>query len=505
MLKNLSQIMVTILAIGAGFMGAYLVYLLSMKSNITAKIEEEGYIISSFLEKHREPLFYAFSGMGNRIINLYLNKFPEYSRLDLVDEVLKDAEELISDPSKKDNIKTFQNYFDDDLPFAGRLFVFALDEYFQALFPPKIKKKGLGYSYPYSYGQDDYGDELLFPYGQKGVDEWIKEFERINAAIKIRMVFLYNFRNHLNLYLKKIEDPQLRKTMERRNYQRWISDSIADIRRIEASVMRIYSLKTLIGSYSIKERIPNLFSIFVCFLLALLIGVVAPLLIEGRSEISVLNILIVISSMSFVFAAGYYTFKDIIPAKDEDYALKMKMYEICEYMDNIREGLNGNTFVSFEKINGLLKGPYKDKIEEGLSQSLKEITKGLKIYNKCITNLGKAFFDEISKHPRISKNIVDEKGGGRFFSITDFLTNNNLNGRITKNMTWVFEVPIEQFKRKEIRIGIPSEEEEYQHMLVELKQLKDKMQNDSEYQECINNYQTVIEKIEKFKKKIDNT
>jgi len=104
MLRNLSQLITTILAIGVSFYAAYLIYLFSMKSSITSKVEEEGYIVLNILEKHTKPLFYTFTGIGNRALISYMIQYPEFSRLDLLDKMLNDAEEMISDPSKKGNI-----------------------------------------------------------------------------------------------------------------------------------------------------------------------------------------------------------------------------------------------------------------------------------------------------------------------------------------------------------------------------------------------------------------
>ena len=508
MLKSLSQIMATIIAVGASLFAAYSIYLFSMKSDVESKIEREGYIILSILEKHTSQLFYTFSGIGNKILLSYLNRFPEYTRLDLIDKILNDAEALISDPSKKDVYELFKDYVGDDLPISGRLFVYALDEYIQALFPPGIRKTGLGYSYPYSYTTEDDDSKLLFPYGPKGVEPWLKEFKRIKSAVNIRTIFLNNFRLDLNKYIAGVKDPQLKYNLNRNNYQRWIDETMHDLNSIEASVRRINSLNRLVKLYSLKERLPNFKLILSFFILAFVTGVLAPLLIEGMSlverEIVPLNITVLFVSILFIFLATYFSFKDLYPIEDRT-PIVVQLSETEEYINAIKEGINDNRIVSYERINDFFKGVYKDKIPNEILEKMSSFSKNASLYNECINTLCKRFSSNLFGNGRLVKHMFHEKGGGRHVSLTAFFLEDNLQTLLTKGMIWVFSISDDGFSQRTVRLQIPSDDEEYIVFLDELTQLKTEVLKDSICNKCVKIIEDIFIEINEIKAIIQKT
>jgi len=472
MLKLLSQIMATILAVGISFLAAYIIYLFSMKSDAQSKIEKEGYIISGILEKHSSQLFFAFSDVGRKILFPYLKKNPESTKLDLVDLALKDLSELIYSNRREQVNQTFSNYVDDNMPYAGRFYVFALDQYIQALFPPGMRKKGIGYSYPYHYNKTEDQSKWLFPYGPNGMEQWLKEFERIKSAVNMSKLMLRFYRWDLNEYSKQNQDKSY---INRNNYQQWINESLKDIDSIEVPVRRIYSLSKIMEFYTLEKRLPNLKITSVFFILTFFCGVFIPLFLEGLGLVENINIPLNISilfiTLLFTFFAGYYLFKDILPHK-ETIQIKVTLTELRENLDNIRMEIDQSMVVRYEYINSLRKGVYKDNIKSDYKEKLDSLSSKLSIYNNSIHNINEIIKTKIYGDKMLSSRIIKEGQGGNYVGIANILLNDDIEKYFRKNMIWVINLGADGFSPTECRIQVPNENDTYIEFINKVKEMK---------------------------------
>lgn len=472
MLKLLVQIMATVLSVGVSFFAAYLIYLFSMKSDAQSKIEKEGYAISGILEKHSSQLFFAYSDVGNKVLMNYLKKNPSATRLDLIDMVLKDLSDLMDHSKKYELDSLFSEYIGDEMPYAGRFYIFALDQYVQALFPPGMKKKGVGYSYPYHYNEKEDQSKWFFPYGPNGIEPWLKEYRRIKSATKMTEMILGLYYNDLIKYEK------LNKTKDyliRNNYQEWILETINDIKTIDVSVRRIESLKKTIELYSLKERLPNLNTIGVFFFLAFLSGLFAPIVIVGFGLFDVenvpINISILVTTILFTFLSGYFLFKDIFPQK-ETIQSEIAILELRENIDNIKMGLDQGSIVRYDYFNSLIKGVYKDNIPKKYIGSLNKLSGKLSIYNNAILPIIKEFKFEIMNVDMISSCIIQKGQGGNYVGITTILLCNDISVFIHPKMTWVFNIGEEFFSNSEIRLKVPENNKDYTSFISNLNKIK---------------------------------
>ncbi|MGS0525786.1 hypothetical protein ACU8V7_11900 [Zobellia nedashkovskayae] len=478
MLNLLSQIIATILSIGVSFLAAYIIYLFSIKSDAQSKIEEERYIISRTLQKkyHDNPI-YPFSNVGRKVLKVYLKKYPKDTKLDLIDRALKDIRDNYKEQIEID--KLFSNSINDKMPYAGRVYVFSLHTYLIGLFPPN-GPRGLTFSYIEDKYKDKYDEEedlsnWLFPYGPIGREEWLKEYRRFKSAVIINKKMLNFYKNDLNGYLQMNQNKKL---PQKSDYISWLNEIVLNLDSLDASVAKIYSLQKTIDTYSVNQRLPNLNSIILFFILSFLCGVFFPLLLEGLkmngSENVVLNLSTLFVTVLFTFLAGYYLSSDLARNKNL-IQTKVIQSQLSLNLDFIFISVTKITFVNYADINAVVNGVYKDGIPKGYLEKLKTLTKKLSAHNNSAGKIHTAFKTKIIESEIFSNKIIERGKGGNGVWLSTFLLNDNVEDYFKKNMVWVVEFYDENGDSSKLRIRVPEDDENYNVFIKELKTIKSEM------------------------------
>lgn len=489
-MKLLPQIITSIIAIGSTFLAGYAVFLLSARANINEKIENCGSIIMGMFEDFpakKNPHWW----MEVTLLPKYVDICPDKDRLELINIIGFDLSSLTLftksiDSEKHEN--RLMSFFDDSLPYKGRVFFFLLYEYFEKHIYTKIDK----------YSGSVFGDNTerekkisekskLFPYGPFGVESWIEIFNKVLRSYKYLYQWKKLYLEDYELYLEQIRDVDDMQIFKDFNHVAWLNSVNKAIIATENQVRKIEILLRHRNYYSVDQRLPRVWWIVFLLSISFTFGVLFPL---GFSAYDVKNIPHLINLMFILFAfipiymSIQICYKDIKSAKTKEmfssYFSPLKR-QLLSYDKENSDAIS----IKLELVNKILNM----KKELGLSRkSINSIQKYRSRSQKssiCSKSVADILINNILQSQILSKYKTSPHSGGTGLSLFGSLKAKGENINLKKKTKYIFSAQYAYFSRNIFSFKTPSQDKNVNEISNELKRIYENVYNNNETLKCI--------------------
>ena len=482
MLKSLSQIIAVFVSIGAAALITYIVHLYSMRSSIDEKMSLEGFKISSILEKHNFPLFWVFPDIGSAFMTAYSKESPDKNTREICDMILFDLQTIMSEgvTSNKLLCKDIDKLTGRKAsPFCGRLYVFLLDKYFRSLMANEMRAYTLSISIPQQHAAEEEASSVdkSFPLGLAGMDQWISEFRQIVKAVKFHNMVRPVYERDLQKYLASLKGTKRESVAQKSNYPAWIEQKLRDLSEIEKSVNRISSLKLSKDRYSIESRIPHRWSILALFVLITLLGIAAPLTIEGLGIVDnigpLINIPVLFFALALVFASVILIFIDISP-NDKIPDGSYDQSEKHNVLATIEDCVHSNRYVNCARLNDV-------SCQDG--ESLRELVTLSARLNRVMESVSTSFYKSIHENTVLTDCITSSGKVGKSIGALDIIASDDMTHLIKPGKIWVISNDSQLHYSSGEKILIPIDKADYEKFLEAIDEMRSSTMAKSIYSE----------------------
>lgn len=510
MLSLLSQIIMNFLAIGAGLIGAYIVYLYSIQSNVDQQIQLEGIkIISLYREEgtYRIPGFQQF----DIIIEDYKQNNPKKPEFEVLKDIALDLSGIIANVddgeiyiSPNSILFKHQHRFSQQCSI-GPIFVWLIKHYV-AHFSRTPPINVIAHSMVH---EDDFIDESelrLFPYGIGDVERWSQEtlimMESMDYCFNKVDVILHD----LNACRK---DPNDHTVMF--PFSEWLNETTHVFAGIRDSNLTIQSLLRLKNNYSREIRLPDLKWILLLWSMTLFSGVLIPLVISGmkwEADVpSFVNIIILLCTTVLLAGGTILCAKDIITNSNS--------YEANVYFTSLKDQLVKYTkyeYASYELdvVNHILSE--KRKINDNIKKLIEEYRSMAIEVNNCslimLNQISLALKESAILNRGYENKLVVSGSGTRGVDVINLLNRSSRHAffETMKNQPSKFEFSYQglHWTRVAIQLVPPEDPEQFKEVTEELELIFDQFSAEPNVKACLEKRQGLKTISEKLYKQLRN-
>ena len=508
MMSLLSQIILNFLAIVAGFIGAYFVYLYSIQSNIDQQMQLEGLkIISSFRNEgiYKIPSFIRLDS----ILENYKQTNPKKPEFEVLNDIARDLNRIVAwgdndeiSTDSRERLRAGQKGFSQQYSI-GPIFVWLIKRYiaYLSITPPHSV---IAHSIVH---KDDFIDKSklhLFPYGMSDVERWSNDTFEMMESLD------FCFIN------KKIILDDLEKWIKQQNgnwksypYGDWFNNVQYIFNDLQDSNLKIKSQLRLKNSYSIETRLPHLKWIILIGILTFIMGVFVPLVINGMKREanipSIVNIAILVITTVLLAVGLVLCGKDIVA--------RPNAYQISDHLAPLKGQLEKYIKYEYAKydldvVNDILSQ------ERVLNYTIKNLLEEYRSTAIEVNNCSLAMLKKLSLHLKESPIIrrdyenraVFQGSGTKGVGLINLLNKTSRDAfyQTMKNHPEKFELSYTgpHWTRIAVELTPPEDLEQLNTVIEELDRILDQHAAAPEVKECLKKRQKLKAVAEKLYKEV---
>jgi hypothetical protein len=488
MLKLLSQIIATFIALGTTFFVSYYIYLFSSRNAVNEKIQQGGLKIVEILNNTPKCpaqllLFDSFLLAG------YQKEHPNDTKLQVLNHIGSD---LSSFP-----------YFHNDFPehtsklssylrggykgnFFGRLYFWLIDKSIEELIPDDVKLPIRSISFSPTYEGSTYNSNM-FPFGPVGVEQWTMDFDRARNYLRFLSFAEEDF---MNDYFDFIEENKNRLNIstDKEQIVSWLDKTKSNLDEIASINIHIQSLLRLRDTYSVKEIFPHLNWILLLGTLLMLLGVIFPLgilsFINEENIPPTVNIIFLIIALSLLAGTIALSFKDIIiePNKkmSKDYLIPLKKHlETSQILNYIHD---------YEILNIVLSKKEEIKLPVKTFQLLESYRTALIENNKTSEYVVNYLSNKLIESDRLKKYYAKPNAGGITFNILSLILEQEsyIRDKIAIKGNYIFQSMFGRVTTDHVKVRIPNNQEDLEIISKELCDIRTQALQDQAIRKYVN-------------------
>lgn len=495
MIKTLSQIVASFLALVIGFIVAYLIYLNSVQANIDEKIQDNGSEIASLIKNAPvyadtyNRLLWVFD---YRPLTNYQELFPASSIIDIHKQIAQDLAMawVFEKQDAMDRLSVFKD-LNGKGPIYGRIWINLLKKSIDYLAPQEIWWPGrtpvpVQLGFPRPTAQDE-----LFPFGPLGVEQWSNDFLAINNNIEFLLYYKEYFIPDLQQFIKYANKDRRRNKLELDSND--LVNQIDDVvSKIESKNNHIQNLLKLKKNYLLTNRLPHIFWISLLYALALMSGVLIPIVLlclkKDENDLSLrLNLLIASTTIIFLISGTACLIKDVAFANNNEYIEAKYLSTLRTQL--IKDNNSHEQRVSFDyrSVSHLLSDKSKTDLPKELINLLEQYRNAVVDSNRCSEQMIESLSDALQKSTILS--AYKNKSGGYSEKIWALISLERRSAFYEKLLAPLniisFETAYGGFSRYDLTIKLPNNIEQIREIQSEIDRVYNKHLDSENGNDCI--------------------
>jgi hypothetical protein len=494
MIKTLSQIVASFLALVIGFIVAYLIYLNSVQANIDEELQVKGSEIVSILKTapiyKYEPYLYV---SDFNLLMQYQDKYPDKSPVDIHEQIAQDLFNAIPF-EQKDAIDRLAEFKEHNAkgPILGRIWINLIKNSVDNLAPGEVWWPGRGHvlassGYPRSTEQTE-----LFPFGPLGVEQWSNDFQAVKNNVDFLIYKKEYFLEDLQEFFKQSDEEWIKKRGRIFDFKGWIKEIEDVLLKIEKENNHIQSLLRLKKSYSLTNRLPNIRLIGLLNFLAFISGVVVPILFlcfkKDENELSP-SINLFIAGTTFIFLIGGTAFliKDVAFPHKNEYVETKYLFTLRKQLIDDKNSHEQRVSFDYRILSHLLSDKSTIDLPKELISLLEQYRKAVIDSNSCSEKMSRALSDDLSQSNILKAYKV--KADGHTERIMDLMSLEKRRLFFEKTFNPFNIIPFEAeyggFTRIVLTIRLPESVEQINQIKTEIDRVYNKHLESENGKDCI--------------------
>lgn len=499
MIKTLSQIVASFLALIIGFIVAYLIYLNSVQANIDEELQIRGSEIVSILKTAPiykiEPYLYV---SDSHLMMRYQDDYPDKSPIAIYEDIVQDLHSATffgqQDTLFKDATNRLSAFKENNIkgPILGRIWINTIKELLNSLAPKDIWWPGRGHVLARSRYPQVTEQVALFPFGPIGVEQWSTDFQRVKNNVDFLIYQEDRFLPDLQEFFKHADEEWIKKKGRSFNFKGWIKEMEDVLSKIEKENNHIQSLLRLKKSYLLNNRVPNIRLIGLLNFLALISGVVIPVLFlcfkKDENELSpCLNLLIASTTFIFLIGGTAFLIRDVAFPHNNDYIEVKYLSTLRKQLLDDKNSHEQRVSFDYRIVSHLLSDKSTTDLPKELISLLEQYRKAVIDSNSCSEQMSKALSDDLLQSTILSAN--KSKSGGHTERIWNLIPLERRKAFYEKLLVPIsiisFEAEYGGFTRLALTIQLPDSVEQINEIKSEIDTILKKHTNSEEGKDCI--------------------
>lgn len=326
-----------------------------------------------------------------------------------------------------------------------------------------------------------------FPYGPYGIQFWLDNFNIIKVSYEM-LSHHEDLTDDLDDYINHLKQED-KNFYNRFDYNMLISRTKSLFIKLIPKVKSIESLLKLRESYSIKNRIPNIFWICILFFISFIMGIIMPLIfIALNKESAPITVNIIFMLLSFIPLGGIL----YLSLSRSDLKTFEKKELAYEYIKPLKDQLNKfhtdeHQYLAFnyDILNRILAE------SNATSQLPKKLLRLANDYRKIVIECNNLSYDlvlkltdDLKKNSLTSNHLDKTNSGGTLILLFRLLENPD-QIKLEGNKIYIFNLISDSTSRDHLKITTPSDLAGLTSLTNEIKSIiKEELQK-KETQDCL--------------------
>ncbi len=495
MIEILPQVVATLLAIGAAFVSAYLIYFRSARDGINEKILDIRLEIANLLKfapiyELREKIFLNDFHLMKR----YREKYPNKSNLFIYKTIALDLyKATMPFPEGRKIMDEMLETFNKDNPKGigiGGVWLKLVENSLDYLVPEGVWWKNYWHIEAASNLPHSSQKVETFPFGPIAVEKWSDDFN----TIRFYTGYLYKKRDYflkdMRTFIGKIDDDNLKKGYKDLDFVRWIEEVEDILQKIDAKNLRVQNLLRRKKSYSRKVHLPDLSWIISTGVLALVIGIFVPLAmlcLKTENFSTLLNAVIGVLAFGFLVWSVGLIIKDLLLLHKDELVVRY-LIPLEKQLSDYKRQKPQKVVFDYEMVNQLVSEEKGLKIPEKLKNALKEYQSAVIESNICSEKIADLVSEEIQKSELLKRYWASPTSGGLCMSILSPFypeERNTLLEILKGDDNLILEINYEGASKDVVKIKPPSNESQIKKISSELDRIYDDFLKRDDVSSCI--------------------